>query len=307
MPYGVAVDSAGVSLYIADEGNQRVRKVLSGLITTVAGSGTAGCNVSKGAPLSAKLTNPTGVALDGNGNLYIADYGGHCVRELLAKGNLNTVAGSGASGYAGDGGPATSARLSYPTGIFLDSSLDLFIADSFTSVVREVGASGATISTQAGWAGYGKAAGYGGDGGPATSAYMNYVYGATVDSSGDVFIADKNNNRVRETIPMSATTVTFPSSPAGTPVTQNIFLSVNGVPISTPTITPPSSAFAITGTVTGWQNTMCYVDGATTNPNGTVRAVPVTFTPALGSNTATLTVTAPNQPAFTFTLTGQGT
>ena len=136
LPYGVAVDSAG-NLYIADWGNNRVRKVSGGVITTVAGNGTRGFSGDNGPPTNAQLANPQGVAVDSAGNLYIADYGNNRIRKV-SNGVITTVAGNGTPGFSGDNGPATSAQLANPYGVAIDSAGNLYIGDSGNNRVREV-------------------------------------------------------------------------------------------------------------------------------------------------------------------------
>src|SRR5438094_213220 len=134
-PAGVAVDSSG-NLYIADLGNERIRKLAAatGIITTVAGNGVLGFAGDGGAATSASLNSPAGVALDASGNLYIADYANHRIRKLTAAtGIITTVASNGVSGFAGDGGAATSASLNTPAGVALDASGNLYIADYFNN------------------------------------------------------------------------------------------------------------------------------------------------------------------------------
>jgi len=191
-PTSVAVDIHG-DLFIADSGNNVIREVTSnGIITTVAGTGTAGYTGNGGPATSAELDDPTGVAVDSSGDLFIADSGNNVIREVTPSGIITTVAGTGTGGYSGDGGTATSAQLNDPTGIALDSSGDLFIADSGNNVIREV--TGGTIGTVAG----NGTAGYTGDGSAATAAELNLPQGVAVDSSGDLFIADTGNNVIRE-------------------------------------------------------------------------------------------------------------
>ncbi|HST25025.1 MAG TPA: PKD domain-containing protein [Gaiellaceae bacterium] len=188
-PVGVAVDTQG-SLYIADSGNNRIRKVSGGIITTVAGAGTAGYSGDGGPAASAQLQSPDSVAVDAQGNLYIADSGNHRVRKV-SGGIITTVAGDGALGFSGDGGQATSAQLDYPEGVVLDSQGNLYIADWGNNRVRKV--SGGIITTIAGTG----VAGFSGDGGPATSAQLDNTIGVAVDSQGSLFVADFNNNRLR--------------------------------------------------------------------------------------------------------------
>jgi len=194
-PYGVAVDGAG-NLYIADTVNNRIRKVTAGTgyISTVAGNGTGSFSGDGGAATSAEIYRPGGVAVDGAGNLYIADTGNNRIRKVTAAGIISTVAGSGASGYSGDGAAATAAKLQGPASIAVDGSGNLYIADTQNNRVRMVTASTGYISTIAG---NGTGA-YSGDGGAATSAELFRPFSVAVDGSGNVYIADYDNNRIRE-------------------------------------------------------------------------------------------------------------
>lgn len=192
-PGGVAVDSTG-NLYIADSSNHRVRKVdASGKISTIAGIGTGGYSGDGGPATSAQLNNPYRLTLDSVGNLYIVDYSNDCIRKVDVSGNISTVAGGRGNGYSGDGGPATSAKLSYPDGVAVDSSGNLYIADKGNHRIRKVDTSG-TISTVAGTGVYG----FSGDGGDATLAQLYYPNGVAVDGSGNLYISDKDNHRIRK-------------------------------------------------------------------------------------------------------------
>ncbi len=269
-PYGLALDVQG-NLYIADLGNARIRRVaLDGTIKTVAGGGTLAAGGANDGTLatSVALSAPRNLAFDGNGNLYISDFNGERVYVLAPTGSLTTFAGTGAVGSAGDNGAATQAQLNHPAGLAFDSQGSLYIADSGNHLVRRVkqGAitSYARASTPAGLAfdglgslyiadiaaadiivispsgsastlpvpavdvsfsvgagvyasvgtevlligtGYSVAAVAGagnlasGDGGPATNARLNHPSGAAVDSSGNVYIADRDNNRIRSVHP----------------------------------------------------------------------------------------------------------
>ena len=168
-----------------------------GIISTVAGTpGASGYSGDGGPATSAELQHAWGVAVDSAGNLYIADTFNQIIRKVnAASGTITTVAGTpGTSGYSGDGGPATSAELSLPYGVAVDSSGNLYIADLGNSLVRKVNASG-TITTVAGTPG---TIGYSGDGGPATSAELQYAWGVAVDSAGNLYIADTQNCRIRK-------------------------------------------------------------------------------------------------------------
>lgn len=191
-PYGVAIDSNG-NVYIADTRNSVIRKIdASGIITTVAGNGTYGYTGDGGQATSATLSYPYNIAVDKNGNLYIADRANYVIRMVTPAGIISTVAGNNSSGYSGDGGAATSAQLGDPAGVAVDGSGNLYIADSTNQVVRKMNSAG-IISTFAGSG----ISGYTGDGGPATSAELSSPYGLGVDNKGDVFITD-NSAVIRE-------------------------------------------------------------------------------------------------------------
>jgi trimeric autotransporter adhesin len=233
-PYGVAVDAAG-NLVIADSGNERVRvvaastgtfygqKMTAGDIYTVAGNGTAGYSGDGGPATSAELDDPDGVAVDGAGNLVIALRDSSVLQVVAAStgtfygqamtaGDIYTIAGDGTRGFAGDGGPATSAELYFPSGVYVDSHGNVVIADSGNNRVRVVAASTGTFYGQAMTAGdiYTIAGngsiGYEGDGGPATATSLDGPNGVTEDASGNVVIADWRNGRVRV---VAASTGTF--------------------------------------------------------------------------------------------------
>jgi NHL repeat len=230
-PQGIALDHSG-NIFIADQYNHIIREVNAGtgIITTIAGDPTVACSgaigmCGDGGPAtSAKLYYPSGVAIDKNGNLFIADRYNHRIREVSCAtvtstgatcspnsgqtaGDLYGVAGDGTAGFAGDGGPATSAEFYYPYGIAVDTDGNLFVTDTNNYRIREVScgtgisgcvhASGQTagdVYTIAGTA----TAGYNGDSQPATSAELYYPATAAVDNSGNLFIADQDNYRIRE-------------------------------------------------------------------------------------------------------------
>ena len=191
-PWGIAVDVSG-NVYFSDTFNQRVREVgTNGIINTVAGNGMAGYSGDGVLATNASLFGPYSVAVDAYGNLFVTDCGNQRIREVGTNGIINTVAGDGTDGYSGDGGAATNASLHYPYGVAVDVYGNLFIADTYNSLIREVGTNG-IINTVAGGG-----ENYPGDGGAATNASLNDPLGMAVDASGDLFIADGDNNRIRE-------------------------------------------------------------------------------------------------------------
>ena len=195
-PEGSVFDSAG-NLYIADTYNNLVRKVTAGtgVITTVAGTATAGYSGDGLAAVNAQLNWPVALALDSVGNLFIADSNNFAVRRVDAKtGIITSFAGNGTLGNSGNGGPAASAQLSYVDGIAFDGANNLYIADSGNSQVWEVLAATSAINVVAG----NGTPGYSGDSGPAIGALLNSPNGVAVDHAGNVYIADKNNNAIRE-------------------------------------------------------------------------------------------------------------
>ena len=192
-PTGVAVDSVG-NIYIADTSNNRIRKVtVGGIISTIAGTGIVGFSGDGGPATSARLNNSIRVAVDLVGNVYIADASNQRIRKVTTDGNISTIAGTGTPGYNGDGIQATSAELSNPIGVAVDSVGNIYIADTSNNRIRKVTVGG-IISTIAGTG----IAGYSGDGGPATSARLNTLLDVAVDLVGNVYIADAFNERTRK-------------------------------------------------------------------------------------------------------------
>lgn len=191
-PQGLAVDEAG-NVYVADAENHRVRKITpGGIITTVAGAGECGYAGDGGRAVDASLCRPGGLALDRQGNLYIADAGNHCIRRVSASwGTIDTVAGRATAGFSGDGGPATAAKLDRPEAVALDPFGNFFVADAANDRIRKVTSAG-VISTAAG------SPHFGGDGGPATSALLKYPLAVALDGAGNLYIADEHNFRIRK-------------------------------------------------------------------------------------------------------------
>jgi uncharacterized protein (TIGR03437 family) len=237
LPGGVAVDAAG-NVYIADSGNARIRKVSpAGIITTIAGGGNS---TSDGVPATqAELGYPLDIVLDAAGNLYFPDSDNR-IRKVSASGTITTVAGTLANvgSYSGDGGPATNAGLSSPSGLALDAAGNIYIADTDNFAIRKV--SNGIITTVAGkqlLPGFGEG-GYSGDGGPATSAELSAPSGVAVDAAGNLFIADTNNQRIREVLAANGTITTVAGngtpnySGDGGPATSAELYTPNGVTVS---------------------------------------------------------------------------
>ncbi|OYV85702.1 MAG: hypothetical protein B7Z73_13060, partial [Planctomycetia bacterium 21-64-5] len=195
-PQAVAIDSSG-DLFIADNTLDVVFEVshATGVVTTVAGNGTADFSGDGGPATAAELNDPEGVAVDSSGDLFIADRGNNRIREVdHSTGIITTVAGNGTSGFSGDGGPATAAEIQPPQGVAVDSLGDLFIADNNNERIREVDHATGVITTVAGNGTFG----FSGDGGAATAAEFRGPTSVAVNSSGDIFIADLLNDRIRE-------------------------------------------------------------------------------------------------------------
>ena len=191
-PAGLAFDPEG-NLYIADRENHRIRKIdTSGNISTFAGIGEAGFSGDDGPAVKARLSLPSGVAIDKKGNLYISDRSNDRIRVVDKKGVIRTYAGSGVAGFQGDAGPALKAQLDKPFGIALDEAENLYIADRNNNRVRKVSPEG-IITTVAGDGGFF----FMGDNGPAYRASVAAPTGVAVDKKGNLYIADRNNNRIR--------------------------------------------------------------------------------------------------------------
>jgi protein gp37 len=285
-PYGVFVDIAG-NIFIADTDNNVIREVAasSGIITTVAGNGTD-CSPSTlpcgdgSAATSAQLSSPAGVFVDLSEDIFIADTFDHRIREVTAStGIINTVVGTGAEGYAGDGAAAASAELDTPYGVWVDTSGDIFIADTDNAAIREVVAATGFIQTVAGipaTAAGTPTPGFSGDGGLATSAELNSPQGVFGSSSGNLFVADSDNSRIRELV-------------------QSIFVTV--APSSATVVVNALQQF--TATVTGTSNTnVNWLVNGVSGGNSTVGTISTTGlfqAPATIPSPATVTITAISQ------------
>jgi trimeric autotransporter adhesin len=248
-PGGVAVDQSG-NLVVADTYNSRIRVVAAkagtfygkamaiGHIYTVAGTGTAGFGGDGGPATSAQVNFPERVTVDPTGNLVISDGFNNRVRVVAArtgtfygkamtKGDIYTIAGNGTAGFGGDGGPGTSAELNDQEGVQADAAGNVLIADLFNERIRVVAGSTGTFYGQAMTTGHiytvagDGTAGFGGDGGPGASAELHWPYDATVDSAGNLILADADNNRIRV---VAAKAGTF----YGVPMTEGNIYTVAG-------------------------------------------------------------------------------
>jgi sugar lactone lactonase YvrE len=206
-PKGAAVSATDGSLYIIDAGNARVRRIdgATNVIDTVAGSGTPGFGGDGGPPLGASFAfqdaaanaEPGGaVALDAGGRLYVADTLNQRIRRIdFNTGEIDTFAGNGTAGFSGDGGAATDASLNNPRDVAFGRDERLYIADTDNHCVRAVDTITGIITTVAGQPGQ---SGYAGDGGEAVGALFNRPFGIAFDATGDLYIADTFNNRIRK-------------------------------------------------------------------------------------------------------------
>jgi trimeric autotransporter adhesin len=191
-PTGLALGPAG-NLFIADRDNSRIRRIMNGVIKTYAGNGATGYSGDGGSATAANFSQPSAVAVDSSGNLYIADFNNSRIRKVLPNGTIGTVAGNGSTGFTGDGGQAIAAQIGKPIGVAIDSAGNFYIADSNHFQVRKVTTDG-VISTVTGTG----TAGFSGDGGPATVAQIGMILGVTVFPTGGLYISDASYNRVRK-------------------------------------------------------------------------------------------------------------
>jgi uncharacterized protein (TIGR03437 family) len=235
VPLGMAIDSSG-NLYFADALNNRIRKIAAdGKVSTVAG-GAAGYMGDGGAAVEARLAAPRDVALDSGGNLYIADTFNHRIRKIAPDGTITTVAGGAGRGFQGDGGKAIDAMLNYPQGVAVDAGGNIFIADTGNNRIRVV-MEGGTIFTIAGRGSFGDT----GDGGPAKNAQLRFPSGITVDASGNVWITDDQNSRVRKltrdvnTAPSISRVITSTAFGGVTEIAPGAWVEIYGSDLSTST------------------------------------------------------------------------
>ncbi|NYF91012.1 Ig-like domain repeat protein [Tunturiibacter empetritectus] len=194
-PDSVAIDPAKGYLYIADSGNNLIRRVdlSTGIISVFAGNRVAAYAGDGGPAVGASLNGPWGVTVGPDGQIYIADQNNHSVRKVALDGTISTIAGNGTSGFAGDGGPASAAVLDSPAATAIDAAGNIYIADAGNNRVRKVNAVTGEIDTVVG----SNQESFSGDGGPATGAGMYGPYGMALDGSGNLYVSDVFHNRIR--------------------------------------------------------------------------------------------------------------
>jgi len=282
-PMSVAVDAISGKLYIADNHNNVIRVVSNGTIATFAGDsgGKAGYSGDGGSALAALLSGPRGVITDGMGNVFIADTNNHAIR-MVSNGVITTVAGNGQQGFFGDNGPAGSASLDSPGSVFVDSSGNILIPDTRNHRIRKVSAGQITTIAGSG------AIGFLGEGTPAVNAAMNYPLGVGMDSLGNIYIADANNERVRRVNPAGAISTVAGTGDQG-------FFGDGGSPLQS-SLDTPSAVLASDGhlvIVDRWNQRTRQVD-----------AMLVTFADQMiGTVSPPQTVTVSNAGGGTLTLT----
>jgi uncharacterized protein (TIGR03437 family) len=235
-PQGLALDQSG-NLYVSDPGDNRIRKIsTAGVITTFAGNGTAGFSGDGGAATQAELNFPQGIAFDSNGDLIIADRANNRLRMVSPGGNITTIAGNGTRASTGNGGPATSASVNLPTVVATSMTGEIYLIELPGSTVRQISSDG-IISLVAG---NGQSS-FGGDGGPAIQAALSNADGLAVDSRGNLYISDFNNNRVRVVL------ISTPSASASP--TSLSFVATSGGPATSP------QAISVSSSLSGLQMT----------------------------------------------------
>ncbi len=193
---GIAIGPKG-NIYISHRSQNRIRKIdQNGIVTTISGNGRAGFSGDEGPAINASLNFPAGLAFDSTGNLYIADRNNHRVRKIDPDGIITTIAGNGIPDYSGDNMKATETSLHFPSDVAIDKSGQIYISDRSNNRIRKVDTNG-IITTYAGMG----VPSYGGDFGPADEAFFKFPFGLTFDNQGNLFVADRGNNRIRKIDP----------------------------------------------------------------------------------------------------------
>ncbi|MDB5137825.1 MAG: hypothetical protein JWP37_4428, partial [Mucilaginibacter sp.] len=203
-PFGVAVDATG-NVYVADAGNNIIRAITpAGLVSTFAGTGIAGAGNGTD---TATFNSPLSVAVDGSGNLYVADYGNNLIRKITPAGLVSTLAGSGATGADNGNGPTATFNL--PESVAVDAAGNVYVADNGNNLIRKITPAG-MVTTLAGSGAVGNANGTG------NAASFNSPFGIAVDAGGNVYVADAGNNLVRKITPAGSVSTFAGSGKKGT-------------------------------------------------------------------------------------------
>ena len=301
-PQGLALDTAN-NLYIADTHNHRIRKLnlTTGIITTIAGSSTPSFDGDSGPATTSHLNLPTAIAIDPTGNLYIADTQNHRIRKVDTTGTITTIAGDGTQGFSGDGAAATAASIDSPTGLAADST-SLYIADTHNHRIRKIDFATGIITTIAGTGN----PNYNGDG-SATTINLALPRGLTLDASGNLYLADTANQRIRRIDATTGQITTIAGQGTQT------FRGDNNPAITASLDTPRATATSPTGLIaladTGNQRIRQISADATirtiaglgaTTPGTLILTAPSVVTYGTGSLTATLTSTSQATGAITF-------
>jgi uncharacterized protein (TIGR03437 family) len=297
-PCGVALDAAG-NLYIADTNNNRIREVSNGVITTIAGNGAMTAvplSGDNGPATSAPLDQPESIAVDTASDLYIADNFGASIRKV-SRGIITTVAGFGMAGFSGDNGPAVSAKMGAVLGVATDSGGNLYISDWNNSRIRKV--ANGTISTVAG----NGTQSFAGDRGPATLAELDGPAAVAVDKTGNMYVADWNNKRVRMLTPGTVPAITpggiVPNGSAVSVIQSGSWVSVFGSDLAAGTFLWnadfPTSLGGVSVTIDNKPAYIWYADPFQINvqvPDDTTQGlVSITVTTPSGTATSSVTLT----------------
>lgn len=299
---GIAFDNSG-NLVVMDTNDSRVRKVVNGVVSTIAGNGTYGFSGDGGPATKAELSYPWAGGYDAKGNLYVLDAYNNRVRMIDTNGNISTVAGSGATGcgnggYSGDNGPATSATLNCPIGLDVDAAGDLFISDYYNFVIRRVDKTG-IITTVAGTPGK---PGYSGDGGPATAATIAYADRVSVNAAGNLFISDSGNDVIRRVDVVTGIIETFAGNG------KFAFAGDGGPALSASFATPTGVVVTNSGDLYVGDIFNNRVREVTLTPGATLAPATVPFgNQSQGTTSATQTVTLTDSGDAPLTISGAST
>lgn len=318
---GIAVNSAGTKVYVADTPLNRVREWNGTTWTTIAGDGTAGFSGDGGPATSAKLDHPRGVVVDSSGNVYISDFGNKRIRKVDTSGNINTIAGTGAAGWSGDGFAATSANIDGTRGLFIDSSGNLYLSAYSTNHIRKITPAG-IISTLAG----NYTAGSGADNGEATTTSIYGPGDVVLDAAGNIYFPENGCCKVRKVAPSfpeidiknNSTLTSIPDGSTAATALDTDFGNVNVSSILTKAFTiynTGSAALTLSGTpIVAISGTHASDFSVTIQPTSPVAATTGTtsftlqFTPgAAGLRTATVSIANDDSDENPYNFDIQGT